>query len=139
MIATNIEQSKKLLELGLSPDTADMFWEVDENCISVMAYNLNPGVRYTKQELITLFQKRKDVIPSWSIAAFLKLMPNVIYGPEPKDHPTEFMLSKVCIGYFDWTGMQHGPSFETEDDPINGFYKLMVWLLENNYINTEKK
>ena len=25
-ICTTIEQSKKLLELGLSPDTADMFW-----------------------------------------------------------------------------------------------------------------
>ena len=30
-IATSIEQSRKFLELGLSPDTADMYWRYDHN------------------------------------------------------------------------------------------------------------
>ena len=54
-ICTDIEQSKKLIELGIDMNTADMCWELDRNCLGVEAYNLLPLIRYginEKSELL---------------------------------------------------------------------------------------
>lgn len=56
---------------------------------------------------------------------------------EVKDHKVDLILGhpkdKWCITYFDWTGLQHGPS-TTGDTPLEAAYDMIVWLLENGYI-----
>ena len=54
MTHTTIEQSKKLLELGLSPETADMYYEDD---ISIVV-----GHSWHEQH-----------IPCWSVGALLEI------------------------------------------------------------------
>ena len=124
---TNIEQSQRLVELGLPRETADMGW-----------YNtLDPYMPNTHMYLYT--QCSDTCLPAWSLKALWEVMPGIIYGPEPKDHPTELIHTKECICYFDKTGLQHGPSFSTKDGDITAAYNMVCWLLENGYIGERKK
>lgn len=65
-IATTIEQSKKLLELWIDPNTADMYWEYDS---------------FQGFHRLELFEDgfpknlNKDDIPAWSLSALLSLLP----------------------------------------------------------------
>ena len=70
---TDIEQSKKLAEI-LPVESADMYWELDKNC-SIEAYNLVPLIRYSTKERKELFEKGKELIPCWSLAALLEQLP----------------------------------------------------------------
>lgn len=71
MIATTIEQSKRLLKAGVDPRTADMLYLWDEDAImgvGVCEYNLEliPG---TEQEYNT------GSVPAWSLSALITLCP----------------------------------------------------------------
>lgn len=120
---TSIEQSKKLVELGLNPDTADMHY------IKCIREN---DVRYIPELLL---DDNECDIPCWSLGALLELMPASI--EEVKDHNVDLILGpledKWEISYFDWTGLQHGPSI-ISDTPLEAAYNMVIWLLENDYI-----
>lgn len=65
-ICTSIEQSKKLIELGISVDTADMFWDMAE-----------PDKR--RKPLVGPISDYYDMenwaVPAWSLAALLGVLP----------------------------------------------------------------
>ncbi len=67
MISTTIEQSKKLVEIGISADSADMWW---------VALNWQETEYYVevKQEGI---EQPKKAIPCWSLAALLDYLSTV--------------------------------------------------------------
>ena len=74
-IATTIEQSKHLLELGLDPVSADMeYCYIDES---------NSGLQ-VKSDINVEVDKKLDVmfgvthIPAWSLSALLEVMPSFI-------------------------------------------------------------
>jgi len=64
-ICTSIEQSKKLMELGIDVNTADMYWWYGGKVYYVEA--MEDGD----------FNKESD-IPCWSLAALLEVIPNVV-------------------------------------------------------------
>lgn len=72
-ICTSIEQSKKLLSLGLDPSTADMWWsrctitDFGDNDLKV-SYAVTPCN-------ISQFKNTDKDIPCWSFTALLELMP----------------------------------------------------------------
>ena len=67
-IATTIEQSKHLLELGLDPKTADMVWV----CYAAGGYRLEVLHR-------ELFERIMETdIAAWSLTALLEVMPITI-------------------------------------------------------------
>lgn len=76
MIATTIEQSKRLLEAGIDPQTADMFW--DRGTISSL-----PGFEWMQEQPHPILSKnKKDVIEqpehfplAWSLSALITLCP----------------------------------------------------------------
>ena len=125
MLATSIEQSKKLVELGLLKETADMFWERDMNCLGVETYNLISGIRYTKEELKDLFEEFDNLIPAWSLSGLLELM--------PKHHVVEKCGDDTYACYYMTTPEKWGKT------PVDAAYKKIVWLLENKLIKTEEK
>lgn len=133
---TTIEQSKKLVELGLNLDTADMFWQSNLNS-SDRQYLLDLGEEeYFDIELNFEHYSIGDYdIPAWSLGALLKLMPTQI--EEVKGHKVDLILghpkNKWCLAYFDWTGLQQGHD-TTGDSPFEAVYNMVVWLLENGYI-----
>ena len=69
-ICTTKEQSKRLLELGLKPETADMchFCSTNDDIE-------NPYTRMVVEDYIdiTLEDNNKDVIPAWSLHRLIEL------------------------------------------------------------------
>lgn len=61
-IATTREQSKKLQELGISVDTADMFYPLDSSFPEVCDSGDNLQVDY----------------PAWSLGALIEILPEII-------------------------------------------------------------
>ena len=127
---TDIEKSKKLSELGLSSDTADM-------CL-VKVYDKNGYVTDYRPDLIPFRFYSGIGIPCWSVGALLELMPKHI--EETKGHKVELIVGKPkkvwSAVYFDWDGFEQGHE-ETADTLMDVCYNMTVWLLENGYINHE--
>ena len=64
-ICTSLEQSKKLIELGLDANTADM-------CYRIVAYN--PNDTHVYQPYCFVGTLESD-IPAWSLSALLDVLP----------------------------------------------------------------
>lgn len=124
MIATTIEQSKHLLELGLDPKTADMYylpqvmnegetlWPIDEG------YDLDDADQ-----------------PAWSLSALLEVMPSFI---DYKGQKLRLTIEKAGIWNVFYLGTKHRINeiwFNGEyGNPVEPAYKMVCWLLENNLI-----
>ena len=91
-ICTSIEQSKKLLSLGIDPNTADMWYSYYGNS------KYNPTVAYKGQQwfLCQIRNSLHDDIPCWSLTALLKLLPDII---KIKEECYTFSLIKNVIEY----------------------------------------
>lgn len=113
---TNIEQSKRLLELGLSPDTADSFW-------------MNAKLKHVESSKIPFFfddNYHRPIwdfdLPCWSVGRLFELIPD------------ESSLNKSDKVY--WCGYQF---YQTKDydTPIDALIELMIYLLDNKLINNQ--
>lgn len=120
---TSIEQSKKLLSLGLKPESADMHW-LNLPSVGDIAVN-NP---YVKNSGAT-----EGLLPCWSVGALLEVM--------PKEKEVPFSNSNPFVGFGDNTyrcvylnGDWESSHQETGTTLIEASYNMVVWLLENNYI-----
>ena len=124
---TTIEQSKKLLELGLRPETADMGYNGVE-------YR---DIRKIRYDNVATTMPNMDSIPCWSLGSLLSVMPfiednKIIYNP---------LLTKsefgYCVTYFSKESkfIWRGSGFYKTS--IEAAYSMVVWLLENRYIKKE--
>lgn len=105
---TSKEQSKRLIELGLSPETADMYYEDD---ISIVV-----GHSWHERH-----------IPCWSVGALLEVMPKLGVYPTfdlDREKPSIFYLND---GTYQDEVVFGSTLLETT-------FNMVVWLLENNYI-----
>lgn len=90
MIATTIEQSKKLIELGIDINTADMWWaeryegRITEEGQYIVAKEPYYYLSFIKPSDVNYSQDIVKDIPAWSLSALLGLIPN----------GTQFMLMK---------------------------------------------
>lgn len=123
-IATTIEQSKRLLELGLSKETADMsyseeYFGKDKDGNDEWCWRLNA----------CKFVDVEGIIPAWSLSELLEVM--------PKEHEPEIQKSPVTGQYFVY-GFFDGekPTYMTKDydSPIDAAYEMVCWLLEQGLI-----
>ena len=116
-ICTSIEQSKKLIELGVDINTADMFWDT--------LFAKNPEAQVNNHHLVDEYDDEHRV-PAWSLTALLSLIKPV------NDN------SYTLIGTLDGGAMI---SFEEvtnimfqEEEIIDAVFEMIVWLKENNKI-----
>lgn len=143
---TTIEQSKKLLELGLDPNTADMYYQYvlpHSNSIHHVPQVGNPveclnwynkGYTISGKEALSIDDY---CIPAWSLAALLELMPSVI-----KRCNKRMFLSLDKAGAFNLYYKSPDRLDEiwfTKENPIDAVFDMLCWLLENNYIKTKSK
>ena len=120
MIATNKNQSKKLIELGLDANTADMFYykeNIFNNALSV--FNGQLLVRGNSE------LKEEDTIPAWSLSRLLELMPCLSLNKFFNDR------WRCDTRYKDGDIRKFG---EDADSPIDAAYEMIVYLLENKLI-----
>lgn len=109
MICTTIEQSKKLIELGIDITTADMYYYT----VNGDLYKI-PNIIESKDDLYV----DEKSIPTWSLSALLKLIPNFNMFKrtiECKIETTNHLVDKVC-------------------EPLDAAFEMIVWLKENKKI-----
>lgn len=124
MYYTTIEQSKKLMELGLDLKTADMYWAVDANIAITEPY-------ITKIEHETLIPAYKGAIPCWSVGALLELLRN--YADCNKLNIFSNRASKwsITISYYNQVWKEHE---EIDLNLMSAVVNTTLFLLENDYI-----
>ena len=107
-ICTNIQQSEKLVRLGLDPTTSDMWWIDDQLVAKSDKFDVPSNDEET------------TVHCAWSLSALLEVM---------KEHCPELLFLEA---YWYCRCMQ----VESEycDDPITAVYDVLCWLLERGLI-----
>lgn len=117
-ISTSIEQSKRLLELGIDFDTADMMWIID-------------GVNNPYIAVTDINENLHDT-PAWSLYALLKLIPNKDKADEYYVN-TESHLDCHVVSYVNcWDGYIH--SEYSKESLLDAAFEMVVWLKQNKYI-----
>ena len=134
-ICTNIQQSKKLVGLGLNVNTADMHytyrhWEIDEETVGSQsdAYiGFNLGFYYGVDNGETY-----HYIPAWSLTALLKLMPfHIIENNERYGFYQVKGFNKQGETYrFGYKTNNDSFLFETSlhNDVVDSAFEMVCWL-----------
>ena len=134
MYYTSLKQSKKLVELGLKPETADMSYNFDDG-----NYYINTGP-YSGW-VVPKWSNPNLVLPCWSVSALMELLPphlfefergldlNIYRNLNGKGWHVSYMPNNIENMKKDkFRQISNG------DTPIEAVYNMIVWLLENNYI-----
>jgi len=123
-ICTSTEQSKKLIELGIDVNTADMVilheepYETSDSKFDGLHQVLCvPFKNYDKEWR----RKYKNIsyFPAWSLSALLGLIPTG-YALDCERENMYFITHKLG-------GLQ-----ERFDNPLDAAFEVIVWLKENN-------
>ena len=119
-ICTTIEQSKKLIELGLDANTADMYYPY----LGSEEYGDTPRVGKG------MVYSGKEDIPSWSLSALLNLLPHTdLDGVELNNYSDD---RKVWTALFYWKNIR--TQIKIADNPFDAVFKVVCWFLENKEI-----
>ena len=148
-ICTSIEQSQKLLELGLSPNTADMYYQRVMPKSDKIEHNPKVG---NPVEALSLYNKgytafnnneplklEEHCISAWSLSALLNLVPkNIDMRTATSYHfslwPT---YDKTWMAIYETAGHYVFEMFEKET-AIEAVYSMVVYLIENNKIKKDE-
>ena len=118
-ICTSIEQSKKLIELGINICTADMLWTYDFTVNAINGLNV----------ISELLKPEENDIPAWSLSKLMELMPT----DDKKDEyyvTTESHSDYHTVNYRNcWDGCIH--SEDSEESLLDAAFEMVVWLKEN--------
>ena len=136
-ICTSLEQSKKLIELGIDVNTADMCWS-----LFTVITNGNKDIKQvllptsygevTKQPAPDFIER----FPAWSLTALLELMPKLYeFENDPDDGGCQ---PNLCKGWDNnkWHIVYRSSIYITEwyEDPIDAAFEMVYWLKENGRI-----
>lgn len=140
-ICTSIEQSKKLIELGIDVNTADMCYYYDHNWSN--DYIEIPKVWNDEYEQF-IPESEEDDIPAWSLSALLKLIPKHIsrkdkihYDGQTFIPSFKWEISPTAIYYTDGNDIMDNVSFgygENNMELIDAMFKMVCWLKEHGEI-----
>ena len=122
-ISTTRELSERLLALGLKPETADCYIECAPS---------GKDFTYIRQPYNEDIFKRNNIIPSWSLARLLEMMPQYI----DKREEVLLMIEPPLIVYYDtrYKGQQH---FTTYPDIFDNCISMIDWLIRNGHFKKE--
>lgn len=148
MIATTIEQSKHLLELGLDSSTADMCWVKDYTGQWVLITDTQINIRSRLEGMYEYsgfqWQEHIAIIPAWSLSALLEVMPSNI-----GDYDLYITKHKYVDGGYGYN-VEYNRGFTisvlhkaTNRDLVTATYEMVCWLLKQGLIkkgdNNESK
>ena len=142
-ICTTIEQSKRLLKLGVKPETADML-HYKSASMKIWGVLATP---YSKE----VNGLEKYYFPAWSLHRLInmlsdevKMLPEVIKNiPEETKKLSmattinRFVpkLTKNYVFYTDWCGWRK--IFNENDNIYDNIIDCVEWLIKENYLNKE--
>lgn len=127
-IATTQDQSERLLQCGVSADTADTMF-TPHNTLSIEPY---------KQAL-----KDRGYIPAWSLSALLSLLPTSILSPMGNEYMLELSRLRMHDAWeVQWfNGRERFRTYDKQKvfhklwdkSPIEACVKAIEWLTANGY------
>lgn len=132
-ICTSIEQSKKLIELGIDINTADMHYST-WTILNEGEYILSPNQGETIEELQEDYGNQ--VIPAWSLSALIQVLPITIV-----DSWTDYCLMldiKAKMPRYVKYGDVYHPEFPWDfkkQSLLDSIVESIFWLHNNNYLN----
>ena len=141
MIGTTKEQSEHLLELGLDPKTADMFWKFSALIVN---NDITGKIGLRFQDCLDV-GRADGAIPAWSLSALLEVMPkelvNVGYN---KKGEQVVSLAKLIIDTFivdersmwriGYKGKRRYWVKCYSDNPIRAAWDMISFLIRQGYI-----
>ena len=123
-----MEESKKLLELGLSAESADMWYERIDH--ELTEYSCNPLLKSDA----ALYKG----LPCWSLGALLDILPEEI---EYENTPCFLDISKRWISYEGYDSYDSSYTIQPvvfKDKPfMELLFDTTCWLLEHGYLKNE--
>ena len=130
---TTIEQSKHLMELGLSAETADMLWEQhnrEEPYVTIKPWT-------TKGKSIGA-----HILPCWSLTALLEAMPKAI--TDEYDSKGWLGMSTLYNSTWGWIVYYSNADADCQalheeqgDTLLDAAYNMVCWLIEEGHIKKE--
>ena len=137
---TSIEQSKHLLDLGLSPATADMYYHCLKETNAAMSSV--PFVKDRTEVENSAYNALYERIPCWSLEALLDAMPKEITD----EYDSKGSLG-MCVCYnSSWEWVVYYSNADADCSSIHeeqgntlleAAYNMVYWLLEQGYIKKE--
>ena len=125
-ICTSIEQSKKLIELGIDVNSADMVFHKNLDG----TYNLRVVDNVLKYD-----------IPAWSLSALLELMPSYLFeferGIDLNLYPSinrKVWLCSYMPNVIENMKTDKFKQITHADSLVDAVFDMIVWLKENNYL-----
>lgn len=129
-VATSIEQSQQLIELGVKPETADLVYRCTKSKNDSLEWKLQlcpPSLEDTDN----------DDIPAWSLARLLELLPyevpchrsNTPHHPELIKYKTgyNFSVCRYTVDCFAGTSIKNSP--------FDSCVSMIEWLISKKYFN----
>lgn len=123
-VCTTREQSQRLLDLGLKPETADMAWV----CVT------KEGLTQWVMTLNTSKNKPNIDIPAWSLHRLKCLLPNKI--PYESGYLTTEIINNVNLMFMTDISEQRVISF-IHENLYESMIKCIKWLIKEDYFNKE--
>lgn len=132
---TTIEQSNKLVELGLDPGTADMYYYRDL-LNNDKTYEI--GILKHRYNADTYSHKEGLTIPCWSAGQLMELMPVIETETEPLSSAKLYKGSSCHSCYWaEYPGL-YIDDIDVSETPVDACFIMVCWLLENGYkLNTK--
>lgn len=129
---TSISQNKKLVELGLNPNSADMCYK----CLEDDPYDIvvRPYSDWKEQYKCLLISKDAKVLPCWSVGALEDILPNLL---DISLYFSEYSNTKVWTYALKDEHSKSGLKLFTNENRMEALMNAVCWDLENNFIKTE--
>lgn len=125
MNALSAKQMKILQEKGLDCDNASYYWLIDHGCNYTILLSKNENiVMKTPEDL-----PDEERVPAFSLDDILDILPQKI---ERNSKKYQWVLFNNSIAY--WCNGNLCIQFD-EKTRLDSAYKLLIWCLDNNYIN----
>lgn len=121
-IGTTIEQSKRLLELGLKPETADMsYYILDYEPV------LTIGIAQVYREIIKggkiIGKQNAEIIPAWSLHRLIEMCNKTQFGMTISIYNNEVTID--------------GDLFDVLDNTYDNLISIIEWLIKGGHFNKE--
>lgn len=135
-IGTNINQSWKLLKLGLKPGTADMYLEKSKTP-EYGEYHLHTICEGIDPEHWFSVRMNRDITPAWSLDRLLEIIPKSIHQ---NYHPNaDFnMNSDGKFWFVSYEELGYDVKYQEMDlRSFDAVIRMIECLIKNNHLNKE--
>lgn len=119
-ICTSVEQSKRLLELGLKPETADMVYQ---------AIGVTPFKKWKEHKI------EENFFPAWSLHRLIELLPQDIHLDDYEDTRYYLTINPFKVIY---VNSHHSWIYRRDEGCLyDKLIDTIEWTIKNGYINKE--